>query len=192
MSAICVISNHYMYGIILILCDITTHMCHFWVEAGKAQVWFSRLSFLTQKLYVPDGAHVRVSWTTNDCRLWWVCVCVWMCMCLFLYACMCMAICVHVYVCIYGCVCVSMCVCMRDTDIWGSLFPGAEQSLLMDTKEKEDLKRRQNLSLEAGTFLDLLFLLCLPPKLLLLSSPCFLCWAWLFLSHHFWFTNNQI
>ena len=36
----------------------------------------------------------------------------------------------------------------------------------MDTKEKEDLKRRQNLSHEAGTFLDLPILLCLHPKLL--------------------------
>ena len=43
------------------------HLCHFWVEAGKAQVWFSRLSFLPQKPYVPDGVHVRISRTTNDC-----------------------------------------------------------------------------------------------------------------------------
>ena len=39
----------------------------------------------------------------------------------------------------------------------------------MDTKEKEDLKRRQNLSHEAGTFLDLPFLPCLHPKLFRLT-----------------------
>ena len=39
-----------------------------------------------------------------------------------------------------------------------TLSSSRAESLLMDTKEKEDLKRRQNLSHEAGTFLDLPFL----------------------------------
>ena len=47
----------------------------------------------------------------------------------------------------------------------------------------EDLKGRQNLSHEAGTFLDLLFLLCLHPKLLPQVSPWFLFGAWLIPRH---------
>ena len=54
----------------------------------------------------------------------------------------------------------------------------------------EDLKGRQNLSHEAGTFLDLLFLLCLQPKLLPQVSTWFLLGAWLIPSHHDWLTNN--
>ena len=60
-----------------------------------------------------------------------------------------------------------MCMCV--TDIWGSLFSSRAESILMDAEEKDDLKGRQNLSHETGTFLDLLFLLCLCPKLLLRS-----------------------
>ena len=44
----------------------------------------------------------------------------------------------------------------------------------MDTKEKEDLKRRQNLSHEAGTFLDLLFLNRPSLNLLLLKGALML------------------
>ena len=127
---------------------------------------------LSQKMPVPDGACARTSLTTNTCRLWWACVCV--CMWMYVY------VGISVYVCVRVC----------DWDLGVTFSSGKTESFLMDTKEKEDLKRRQNLSCEAGTFLDLPFLLFLHPKLLPQVSPCFLCWAWLFLSHHFWLTNN--
>ena len=130
------------------------------------------LFFLPQRLHVPDGACARASLTTNICRLWWVCVCLYMSVCVCVHFCLCVCICVYVW------------------DLGVTLSSSRAESLLMDTKEKEDLKRRQNLSHEAGTFLDLPFLLCLHPKLLPQVSPCFLCWAWLFLSHHFWLTNT--
>ena len=38
-----------------------------------------------------------------------------------------MCACVCVYICV--CMCLYVCVCVRDTEIWGSLFPAAEQSL---------------------------------------------------------------
>ena len=67
------------------------------------------LFFLPQKLHAPDGACARASLTTNICRLWWVCMCVYMSAC----------VCVHLYLCVCVCVC----------EIWGSLYPAAEQSL---------------------------------------------------------------
>ena len=92
-----------------------------------------------------------------------------------------------VCVCVYVCVCV--CVCLCEWDLGITCSSSRAESILMDTKEK-DLKRRQNLPHEAGTFLDLLFLLCVHPKLLPQVSPCFPCWAWLVPSHHVWLTNN--
>ena len=128
------------------------------------------LFFLSQKLPVPDGACARASLTTNICRLWWVCVCVYM----------------SVYVCVHLC----LCVCVYVWDLGVTLSSSRAESLLMDTKEKEDLKRRQNLSHEAGTFLDLPILLCLHPKLLPQVSTWFLFGAWLIPSHRHWLTNN--
>ena len=149
-----------------------------WRQEKPKYDFLVSLFFLPQKLHVLDGAHARASQTTDVCRLWWVCVyvCVWLWVCKYVFICIC--VCVYVYV----CVCVA-------TEIWGSLFPAAEQSLFWWIPRRKKTWR-QNLSHEAGPFLDLLFLLCLRLKLLPLISPCFLCWAWLFLSHHFWLTNT--
>ena len=91
-------------------------------------------------------------------------------------------VCVHLSVCV--------CVCVYVWDLAVTFSSSRAESLLMDTKEKEDLKRRQNLSHEAGLFLDLLFLLCLHPKLLPLISPCFLCWAWFSVTISDWPTTR--
>ena len=103
-----------------------------------------------------------------------------------------MSVCVSVYECVCMCafVCVCVCVCVYVWDLAVTFSSSRAESLLMDTKEKEDLKRRQNLSHEAGIFLDLLFLLCLHPKLLPLISPCFLCWAWFSVTISDWPTTR--
>ena len=136
------------------------------------------LFFLPQKLHVPDGACARASQTTDVCRLWWVCV----------YVCVYIWVCKYVFICICVCMYVYVCLCVLPLRFGGSLFPAAEQSLFWWIPRRKKTWR-QNLSHEAGPFLNL-FLLCLRLKLLPLISPCFLCWAWLFLSHHFWFINN--
>jgi len=110
------------------------------------------------------GAHVRASQTTDVCRLWWVCV----------YVCVWLWVCKYVFICI--CVCMYVCLCVLPLRFGGSLFPAAEQSLFWWIPRRKKTWR-QNLSHEAGPFLDLLFLLCLRLKLLPLISPCFLCWV---------------
>lgn len=150
------------------------HLCHLWVEAWKAQVWFSSLSLFCPRSCMFKRVHMEEShWplTTVGCDEC-VCVCIWVC----------------VYVCICVCVYVYMCVCVR---FGGHFFQQQSRVSSDGYKGKEDLKRRQNLSHEAGTFLDLVFLLCLHPKLLPLISPCFLCWAWFSVTISDWPTTRS-
>lgn len=113
------------------------------------------------------------------CHLWvemwkaqvWLSLFVYMCVCVCVTVCMCICVCPSVYVCV--CMWVSMCVCVYEWNLGITCSISRAESFLMDPQEKEDLERRQNLSQEA----------VFHPKLLPQVSACFLCWAWLVLSH---------
>ena len=79
----------------------------------------------------------------------YVCVYVSVSICMHVYGYMCACVCVYIWV----CMCLYVCVCERHWDLGVTFSSSRTEYLLMDTKEKEDLKRRQNLSHEAGTFL---------------------------------------
>ena len=89
------------------------------------------LFLLPQRLHVPDGACARASQTTDVRRLWWVCV----------YVCVCIWVCKCVFICVCVCICICMCVCVCcHWDLRVTFSSSRAESLLMDTKEKEDLK----------------------------------------------------
>ena len=129
------------------------------------------------------------------CMCVWVCMCIWVftCECLYVYMCVficvCMCVCVYVCPCVCDCVhvymCVSVCMCVRMTEIWGSLAAAAaKQSLFWwiqrrkkTWKEDRICHMKQVLSWISSSF-------CVHPKLLPQVLTCFLCWAWLVLSHH--------
>ena len=69
-----------------------------------------------------------------------------MSVCVSVYEC----VCVCIWVCVYVCICV--CVCVYVWDLGVTFSSSRAESLLKDTEEKEDLKRRQNLSRWSRSF----------------------------------------
>ena len=91
----------------------------------------------------------------------------------------------YVPMCVYACVC---CLC----DLGVSCSSSRTESILTDPKGKEDLKKRQRLSHESGTFLDLLFLCVFIPRYSLRWSACIFSWpGWFSVTISGWPTTRS-
>ena len=118
--------------------------------------------YVCVSVYVYMGVHLWVSV--------YICVSICVCVCVCVYVCPCVCDCVYVYM------CVSVCMCVRMTKIWGSLAAAAaEQSLFWWIQRRKKTESVTWSRYFPGSPL---------PKLLPQVLTCFLCWAWLVLSHH--------
>ena len=133
-------------------------------------------------IYVCSCVSVCIYVYVHLCMCMWVSVCVYVCPhlcdCVYVYMCVSLCVCVCVYVDVNVCVCV--CVCDWNLGITCSI--SRAESFLMDPKRKQTWKedrichKKQVLSWISSSF-------CVSSQAAPSGLSCFLCWAWLVLSH---------